>query len=168
MKTNIVLIGMPGVGKSTVGVILAKIMGLRFIDSDLSIQEREGRLLKDIIEEEGVDRFIEIEGEVLSSLNAERSVIATGGSAIYSGAAMEKLKETSTVVYLKLSLDSLKDRLHDIKGRGVVLRDGQTLDDLYKERVPLYERYADITVTEDGLTPEGTVEAITAKLKSLQ
>lgn len=166
MKTNIVLIGMPGVGKSTVGVILAKIMGLRFIDSDLSIQEREGRLLKDIIAEDGVNRFIEIEGEVLSNLNAERSVIATGGSAVYSGAAMETLKETATVVYLKLSLESLKDRLSDIKGRGVVLRDGQTLDDLYKERIPLYEKYADITVTEDGLTPEETVEAIQNQLFS--
>ena len=166
MNNNIVLIGMPGVGKSTVGVILAKIMGLRFIDSDLSIQEREGRLLKDIIAEDGVDRFIEIEGEVLSTLNAERSVIATGGSAVYSAGAMETLKESATIVYLKLSLDSLKNRLSDIKGRGVVLRDGQTLDDLYKERVPLYEKFADITVTEDGLTPEETVEAIVTQLLS--
>ena len=166
MNNNIVLIGMPGVGKSTVGVILAKIMGLRFIDSDLSIQERESRLLKDIIAEDGVDRFIEIEGEVLSSLNAERSVIATGGSAVYSAGAMETLKETSKVVYLKLSLGSLKNRLSDIKGRGVVLRDGQTLDDLYKERAPLYEKFADITVTEDGLTPEETVEAIVTQLLS--
>ena len=165
MKKNIVLIGMPGVGKSTVGVILAKILGLKFTDSDLCIQEREGRLLKDIIAEEGVDRFIEIEGDVLSTLNVDRSVIATGGSAVYSTAAMETLKESGAIVYLKLSLDSLKYRLHDIKGRGVVLRDGQTLDDLYKERTPLYERFADITVTEDGLTPEETVAAIEALLK---
>ena len=165
MKKNIVLIGMPGVGKSTVGVILAKILGLKFTDSDLCIQEREGRLLKDIIAEEGVDRFIEIEGDVLSTLNVDSSVIATGGSAVYSTAAMETLKESGIIVYLKLSLDSLKDRLHDIKGRGVVLRDGQTLDDLYKERTPLYERFADITVTEDGLTPEETVAAIEAQLR---
>ena len=160
MKTNIVLIGMPGVGKSTVGVILAKIMGLKFIDSDLCIQEREKRLLKDIIAEEGVDKFIEIEGSVLSSLDADNSVIATGGSAVYSAEAMEKLKENGVVIYLKLSLDSLKERLHDIKGRGVVLRDGQTLDDLFLERAPLYERFADITVTEDNLSPEETVETL--------
>ena len=165
MNKNIVLIGMPGVGKSTVGVILAKILGLKFTDSDLCIQEREGRLLKDIIAEEGVDRFIEIEGDVLSTLNVDSSVIATGGSAVYSTVAMETLKEKSIIVYLKLSLDSLTDRLHDIKGRGVVLRGGQTLDDLYKERTPLYERFADITVTEDGLSPEETVAAIEAQLK---
>jgi len=168
MKKNIVLIGMPGVGKSTVGVILAKIAGLKFTDSDLCIQEREGRLLKDIIAIDGVDRFIEIEGEVLSSLKVDSSVIATGGSAVYSAAAMEKLKESGTVIYLKLSFDSLRERLHDIKGRGVVLRDGQTLEDLYKERIPLYEKFADITVTEDGLTPEETVNAIETKLNNLR
>ena len=164
MKNNIVLIGMPGVGKSTVGVILAKIMGLRFTDADLCIQEREGRLLKDIIAADGVDRFIEIEGDVLSSLNVTRSVIATGGSAVYSARAMEKLRETGTIVYLQLSFDELKNRLHDIKGRGVVLRDGQTLEDLYRERIPLYESFADITVKEDGLSPEETVEAIVKSL----
>ena len=162
---NIVLIGMPGVGKSTAGVILAKIMGLRFIDSDLCIQEREGRLLKDIIAKEGVDGFIAIEGDVLAGLNAERSVIATGGSAVYSEAGMTVLKKTATVVYLKLSYDELSTRLHDIKGRGVVLRDGQTLKDLFNERTPLYERYADIVITEDGLSPEETVEAIIKALE---
>lgn len=162
---NIVLIGMPGVGKSTVGVILAKIVGLRFIDSDLCIQEREGKLLKDIIEGEGVDGFIAIEGDVLAHLNAERSVIATGGSAVYSEAGMNALKKTAKVVYLKLSFEELNSRLHDIKGRGVVLREGQTLKDLYDERIPLYERYADITVTEDGLSPEGTVDAIVNALE---
>lgn len=166
MNKNIVLIGMPGVGKSTVGVILAKIMGLKFTDSDLCIQEREGRLLKDIIAEEGVDGFIRIEGDVLSSLGVTGAVIATGGSAVYSHKAMMKLKETGTVVYLSLSFDSLSSRLSDIKGRGVVLRDGQTLSDLYKERVPLYEKYADITVSEDGFNPEETVEAIKSELLS--
>ena len=166
MNKNIVLIGMPGVGKSTVGVILAKIMGLKFTDSDLCIQEREGRLLKDIISEEGVDGFIKIEGDVLSSLGVTGAVIATGGSAVYSHEAMMKLKENGTVVYLSLSFDSLASRLSDIKGRGVVLRDGQSLLDLYKERVPLYEKYADITVSEDGLNPEETVEAIKSELLS--
>ena len=160
MSKNIVLIGMPGVGKSTVGVILAKILGYNFIDSDLLIQEREGRLLKDIIAKEGVDGFIRTEGDTLKSITATRSVIATGGSAVYSSDGMEYLQKNATVVYLKLSFDALSGRLHDIKGRGVVLRDGQTLQDLFNERAPLYEKYADITITEDGLTPEETVEAI--------
>lgn len=161
---NIVLIGMPGVGKSTIGVILAKIMGYRFVDADIVIQEQEGRLLKDIIEQEGVEGFIKIEDRVNRNLNVSKSVIATGGSAVYGRKAMENYQKTSTVVYLKLDYDTLNERLSDIKGRGVVLKSGQTLKDIYEERILLYEKYADITIEETGLDVEKTVEKLLSKL----
>lgn len=157
---NIVLIGMPGVGKSTIGVILAKIMGYKFVDTDIIIQEQEGRLLKDIIEEKGVDGFIEIENSINMNLNVKESVIATGGSAVYGSQAMEKFKETSVIVYLKLDYDTLNSRLNDIKGRGVVLREGQTLSDIYNERTALYEKYADVIIDEMGLNAEKTIQII--------
>lgn len=157
---NIVLIGMPGAGKSTVGVILAKILGYEFVDSDLVIQREEKKLLKDIIEEKGVDGFIEVENRVNASLNTDKAVIATGGSVVYGAEAMEHLKEIGTVVYLKLSYEVIDSRLSNIKGRGVVLRDNQNLKDLYNERVPLYEKYADYVIDEDSLTIEETVEKI--------
>lgn len=163
---NVCLIGMPGAGKSTVGVILAKILGYEFVDSDLLIQKEEGALLKDIIASKGVDGFIEVEERVNSSLNLDRTVIATGGSVVYGAKAMEHLKSISTVVYLKLSYDTIDSRLNNIKGRGVVLRDGQTLFDLYKERIPLYERYADIVINEDNLDVEETVLAIVNAINS--
>lgn len=157
---NIILIGMPGVGKSTVGVILAKQMVYQFVDSDLIIQKQEKRLLREIIEQEGVDGFIEVENRVNASLCVESSVISTGGSVVYGREAMKHLKETGTVIYLKLSYEALEKRLGNLKGRGVVLRDGQTLKDLYEERVPLYERYADLTVDEENLDIEGTLQKI--------
>ena len=157
---NIVLIGMPGAGKSTVGVVLAKNMGMSFMDSDLVIQEQEGRLLCEIIEEVGTDGFIEVENRVNAGLMVEHSIIATGGSVVYGAEAMEHLKKIGTVIYLKLPYEELRVRLHDIKGRGVVLREGQTFLDLYKERVPLYEKYADLTVDESGCSVEQTVEKI--------
>lgn len=160
MKDNIVLIGMPGAGKSTVGVILAKILGYEFLDSDLVIQKKEGRLLKDIIETEGVDGFIEVENRINAGLNAHKTVIATGGSVVYGKEAMEHLKEIGTIVYLKLSFAVIDSRLTNIKGRGVVLKEGQDLKALYDERVPLYEKYADIVVSEDGLSVEETIEKI--------
>lgn len=159
-KNNIVLIGMPGVGKSTAGVILAKVLGYQFLDADLVIQEQEGKLLREIIEEVGTDGFIEVENRVNSSLSVEHSIIATGGSVVYGKEAMEHLKSIGTVVYLKLPYEVLAKRLSDIKGRGVVLKDGQTLKDLYEERVPLYEKYADITVNEYGLNVEQTIDRI--------
>lgn len=162
---NIVLIGMPGVGKSTAGVILAKVTGYGFVDADLLIQAREKKLLKDIIASEGVDGFIRVENDVLSSIDVTHSVIATGGSAIYGAGAMAHLKETGTLVYLSLPFEELEKRLGDIKGRGVVLREEQTLKDLYDERKVLYEKYADITVEEAGLSVEETVERIVALLK---
>ncbi len=159
-KNNIVLIGMPGVGKSTVGVILAKVLGYQFVDADLVIQEEEGKLLHEIIEEVGTEGFIEVENRVNSHICVKKSVIATGGSVVYGKEAMEHLKEIGTIIYLRLPYEELQKRLHDIKGRGVVLKEGQTLKDLYEERVILYEKYADIVVDEFGLNVEQTIEKI--------
>ena len=144
MKTNVTLIGMPGAGKSTVGVVLAKILGFEFIDSDLVIQKEEGRLLWQIIEAEGIDGFLKVEERVNASIDTERSVIATGGSVIYGPAAMEHLREISTVVYLRHSYDIIESRLGDLAKRGVTLPEGWTLRDLYNERTPLYEKYAHV------------------------
>lgn len=168
MKNNIVLIGMPGVGKSTIGVILAKILGYKFIDADLVIQEREGKLLKELIAEHGEEGFIKIENDVNKSLNPTKAIIATGGSVVYGEEAMEHLKEIATVVYLKLDLYSLNRRLGNLRKRGVVLKEGQTLKDLYDERIPLYEKYADITVNEKRCSIERTVEKIVDKLEKLK
>lgn len=165
MRDNIVLIGMPGVGKSTIGVILAKVMGYEFVDSDLVIQKKEGRLLKDIIASEGVDGFIAVENAVNSELNVHNSIIATGGSVVYGKEAMAHLASIGTIVYIRQSLDVLRDRLSDINGRGVVLKDGQTLDDLYEERCRLYEKYSDITVNEEGLSIEQTLNKIVTSLQ---
>lgn len=159
-NNNITIIGMPGVGKSTVGVVLAKIIGYHFIDTDLVIQEKEGRLLKDIISECGTDGFIEIENRINAELKAERSVIAPGGSVIYGEEAMKHFKEIGTVVYLKASYEMISSRLSNLKGRGVVLKEGQTLKALYDERCRLYEKYADITVDEAGLDIAQTAKKI--------
>ena len=163
-KNNIVLIGMPGVGKSTIGVVLAKMLGYDFIDADLVIQEKEKKLLREIIAEVGAEGFIEVEHRVNSSIEAEHAIIATGGSVVYGAEAMAHLKEIGTVLYLKLPYEELQKRLRDIKGRGVVLKDGQTLKDLYEERVPLYEKYADLTVDEERCSIEKTIDKI-LKLK---
>ena len=163
-RDNIVLIGMPGVGKSTVGVVLAKALGYQFVDADLLIQEAEGKLLSELIEEHGTDGFIEIENRVNSQIQTHRSVIATGGSVVYGKEAMEHLSEIGTVIYLKLDLDSLSKRLGSLEKRGVVLKDGQTLEDLFNERTPLYEKYADIIINEHGHTIQQTVKLIEAKL----
>lgn len=157
---NIVLIGMPAVGKSTVGVILAKLLGYSFVDTDLVIQKSEGKLLKHIIAEKGIDGFIETENRILSSLDVTNSVISTGGSVIYGEDAMKNLSRNGTVVYLKLDYHKLKYRLHNIKNRGVVIREGQTLSSLYRERAPLYEKYADIIIDENGCNIEKTVGKI--------
>ncbi len=164
---NIVLIGMPGVGKSTVGVILAKILNYDFVDCDLIIQKKTGKLLSEIIKEKGTDGFIKIENQIIASLNFERTVIATGGSAVYGKEAMENLKKNSVVVYLELELNSLKKRLSDIKNRGVVIKDGQSIDELFCEREALYKKYADIIVCEDGLNVEETIEKIRFALDNL-
>lgn len=162
---NIVLIGMPGVGKSTAGVVLAKVLGYQFLDADLVIQEQEKCLLHEIIKAKGTDGFIEIENRVNAGIEAEQSVIATGGSVVYGKEAMQHLKEIGIVVYLKLPYDILEKRLHNIKGRGVVLKDGQTLQELYDERVVLYEKYADVIVDETNLDVEETIKKIIEELK---
>lgn len=165
MEKNIVLIGMPGAGKSTVGVVLAKNMGMSFIDSDLLIQEREGMLLHDIIEEKGLDGFLEIENRVNSSINELSSVIATGGSAVYGDEAMKHLKAISTVVYLSLPYDEIDNRLGNLSERGVAIKEGQTLKSLYDERVPLYEKYADVVIDCNLKLIREIVAEIKAKLK---
>ena len=165
-RDNIVLIGMPGVGKSTVGVILAKVLGYQFVDADLVIQQQEGKLLREIIEEVGTDGFIQVENRVNAGLKCSKTIIATGGSVIYGQEAMEHLKEIGTVVYLEVSFPTLEKRLSDIKGRGVVLKEGQTLYGLYEERTPLYEKYADIRVSEEDLSVEETVEQLVNKLQN--
>ncbi|MCI9500594.1 MAG: shikimate kinase [Hungatella sp.] len=157
-ERNYTLIGMPASGKSTVGVLLAKRLGFSFVDVDIVIQEREKRLLKEIIAQEGIDGFMAVENRINASLDADRSVIAPGGSVIYGKEAMEHLREISTIVYLKLSYEDVKKRLGNLVDRGVVLKDGMTLLDLYNERVPYYERYADITVDETGQTVGETVD----------
>lgn len=149
-KNNVVLIGMPGAGKSTVGVVLAKKLGYRFIDSDLVIQDQYGKLLHELIEENGVEGFWKIENDVNASLDTYKSVIATGGSVIYGAEAMEHLREIGQVVYLKLPYEEVADRLGDLNARGVTLMPGQTLEDLYEERTPLYEKYAHIVVECSG------------------
>ena len=162
---NIVLIGMPGAGKSTVGVVLAKRLGYHFMDSDLLIQEREGRLPHEIIEQEGDEGFLAIENDVNRSLQLERTVIATGGSAVYGKEAMEHLGKIGTIVYLKISYEELQRRLGNLKDRGVVLREGQDLRGLYDERTPLYERYADMVIDQDGRTIEETSRMITDRFR---
>ena len=162
---NIILIGMPTSGKSTVGVILAKVLGMDFVDTDLLIQKKTGEKLKDTINRCGVEGFLKVEEEVCAGLQTETSVIATGGSVVYGEKAMEHLKDLGRVVYLKIGFDTLQERLRDVKQRGVVLREGQSIQDLYEERILLYEKYGDLTVAEEGLTMEETVEAVIQELK---
>ncbi len=168
---NIVLIGMPTSGKSTAGVILAKILGMGFVDTDLLIQKKTKKKLSELIESESLSGFLAIEEEVCSELGitdpdllSDGSVIATGGSVVYSEKAMRHLKEIGKVVYLKIDLPTLQKRLHNAKQRGVVLRKGQSLSDLYEERTPLYEKYADLVVSEAGLNMEETVHRIILQL----
>lgn len=137
---------MPGAGKSTVGVVLAKSRGCRFLDSDLLIQEKYDALLHELITEYGLEGFLKIEEEVNASIEAKCTVVATGGSVVYGAAAMQHLKKIGKVVYLKLSCETIRERLGDLNERGVALQKGQTLEDLYAERIPLYEKYADVTV----------------------
>lgn len=158
---NIILIGMPASGKSTAGVLLAKAIGYGFIDTDLLIQNRERALLCDIIRDKGAEEFLRIEEEVNAELWAEHCVISTGGSVIYGEKAMARLKELGVVVYLKLGEPALEKRLKNIFRRGVVMRTpGETVAQLYAERVPLYEKYADIAVDCENHTVEETVQAI--------
>lgn len=164
-QKNIVLIGMPGAGKSTVGVVLAKKLGFAFLDSDLVIQSREGRLLHEIIEQQGVDKFWFIEEEANLSIDAVRTVIATGGSVIYGSRAMEHLGQNGIIIYLQLSCGEIAGRLGDLNERGVTLREGQTLETLYEERTPLYEKYAHITMDCENLSIREIVEEIVRRIE---
>jgi len=164
MKSNIILIGMPASGKSTVGVILAKLLGMDFIDTDLLIQKKTGKKLSQIISDEGLDRFIEIENNICCELEAENSVISTGGSVVYGSDAMKHFQNMGKIVYLEIDYDTLKARLHHTKQRGVVLKKGQTLKSLLNERVVLYEKYADIRLPEEGMGIEETVQKLSEML----
>ncbi|MBO4913199.1 MAG: shikimate kinase [Butyrivibrio sp.] len=164
-KDNIILVGMPTSGKSTVGVILAKILGYNFVDADIVIQKKDGRRLSEIIEQEGVDGFIEIENKINAGIETEKTVIATGGSVVYGTEAMEHYKNIGKIVYLKVGMEVLTKRLKDVKQRGVVMRPGQSLISLYNERSVLYEKYADITIDEKNNTMEEVVTDLVAALK---
>ena len=163
--TNLILTGMPASGKSTAGVILAKILGMDFLDSDLLIQKKAGKRLPEILAERGLSGFLALEEETVCGIGANQTVIATGGSVIYSANAMHHLKELGTIIYLSVDFKTLQSRLHDVRGRGVVLRPGQSLMDLYAERMPLYRQYADITVPEGQGSLEETVQAVYRKIQ---
>ncbi len=157
---NIVLIGMPGVGKSTVGVLLAKRLGLSFLDTDIHLQTREGKSLQQLIGELGLDGFCVLEERHMLTISITAHVFATGGSVVYSHKAMDHLRTTGTVIHLDLSPGLLKRRLDDLDARGVVIAAGQSLDSLYHERLPLYLQYADLTLATDGLTPDQIVSKL--------
>lgn len=166
-KDNIILIGMPGAGKSTLGIVLAKIMNYDFVDADLVIQQQCDKTLERIIDACGPEGFIEVENQVLIGMAAEHTVIATGGSAVYSDEAMQHLGSIGRVVYLKISYDELRGRLADLSERGVVMKGGRgmSLRELYDERKPLYERYADITVDVDDLSITAAARKVADALK---
>lgn len=151
---NLILIGLPSAGKSTVGVVVAKMLGMDFLDGDLLIQRTEGATLPQLIDALGPEGFLAVENRVLAGIDCRNTVIATGGSAVYSDEAMAHLKELGTVVYLRISYEEMTRRLGDIHQRGVVMRRGagMSLRDMYEERLPLYEAWADITVDADGIT----------------
>lgn len=157
---NIILIGMPGCGKSTVGVLLAKSMLCDFVDTDLIIQNKYQMSLCDIIKNDGLDGFTEKENSVLAELQCQNSVIATGGSAVYCAQGMQNLKKGGKVIYLKLSPEEIKKRIKNIKTRGIAMKEGTTIEQLYAERCALYEKYADHTIDCEGTTPEECVEKI--------
>ena len=164
---NMILIGMPGVGKSTIGVVLAKKLGYQFVDSDLVIQQQTNQLLHEIISEKGTEGFVTIENEVNCSLLLQKTVLATGGSAVYGTDAMYHFKEIGCVIYLKLPYLELEERLGDLEERGVVLKEGQTLEGLLQERTPLYEKYADLTIDCNGKEIREIVEEVVEKCKAL-
>lgn len=160
---NIVLVGMPGCGKSTVGVVLAKTLGIGFVDTDLCIQQREKRLLQDIIDKDGLEAFLDKEMETILAQTFENCVIATGGSAVLRDRTMQKLKENGTVVFIDVDAAALSVRLRNIKTRGIAAAPGESIADIAAERLPFYHRYADITVQSSGSVSQ-VVEKIIAQL----
>lgn len=163
---NIILIGMPGVGKSTLGVLLAKALGMAFIDTDIVIQENEGRQLQEIIDADGIDAFLEAEERAILGLKAHGAVISTGGSAVYSEGAMAHLKNGGLTIYLDAPFDEIENRLSNISTRGIVIRPGCSLQDIYNERVPLYRKYADVTMVCSEKDTEACVGALVASVRS--
>ncbi len=163
---NIIFIGMPASGKSTVGVVVAKHLGYDFIDTDLLIQKQESKLLKEIIEEVGNEGFLAIENQVNRDLEAEHAVISPGGSVVYCREAMEHYKKIGKIVYLKVPYETIYSRISSAKNRGVILEEGQTLRDLYDERATLFEQYADCVIEEDGLSLEETIDAVLLHLQN--
>lgn len=164
---NIILIGMPGAGKSTIGVLLAKTLGKAFIDTDLLIQAKEKQLLQELIDEQGIDVFLKIEEAVILGLQADNAVIATGGSVVYSDKAITHLKQNGIIVYLKLNYEEIEQRIKNMASRGIVIGKGQSLFDLYRERIPLYERKADLVLDCSGKPIEESVQSVKDQLERL-
>lgn len=165
---NIILIGMPGSGKSTVGVVLAKALGMKFLDVDLLIQEREGALLQELIDARGVERFLDLERDAICSLDCRGTVAAPGGSCVCREESAAHMRRLGTVVYLELSLPDVEGRIRNLSSRGIALSPGQTLADVYQYRAPLYERCAHITVPAGGQSLADTVEAVKCALAAYQ
>ena len=160
--TNIVLIGMPGCGKSTAGVLLAKTLGYSFLDTDLLLQQKAGKKLYEMIRDDGMEAFLQLENKTVASLgNLDKTVIATGGSVVLGEAAMTRLKSLGKIVNLQLPLAQIEHRVSNIKTRGIAMGPGEGLADVYEHRAPLYERYADVTVSAQDFSLEETVDEIT-------
>lgn len=168
MDGGVVLIGMPGAGKSTLGVLLAKALSLDFLDTDVLIQSREGHPLQQLINKLGPEGFLALEARHVLTLDTRRAVIATGGSVVYRPEAMAHLRTLGAVVHLALPLDTLQRRLENLAVRGVVLREGQNLPELYRERMPLYERYADVSVPCEKLGHEQALATVIARLATVR
>ncbi|MDD2647368.1 MAG: shikimate kinase [Eubacteriales bacterium] len=160
MRENIILIGMPGSGKSTLGVVLAKMLGMDFIDTDLLIQRQTGKRLQEIVNESGVDRLIDCEEQAILGLEIENTLVATGGSVVYREKGMAHLKQLGRLVYLRVPYHDIEHHILNISTRGIAIRPGQTLFDLYKERTPLYEKYADTVFDVKDMSVAKTTEAI--------
>lgn len=163
---NIIFIGMPGAGKSTIGVVIAKIFGYDFVDSDLLIQNQEGDILEHLIDKYGIDGFLKIENQVNRDIDVKKTVISTGGSVCYCDEALRHMSEGGVIVYIKTDYESLHQRLGDLHQRGVVIRNGSTLLDLYNERTPLYEKYADVIADVSGCRIEEAIDKIKKELKA--
>jgi shikimate kinase len=162
---NIVLIGMSGAGKSTIGVLLAKALGMDYVDTDIVIQQQEGRLLQEIIDNDGIEKFMEVEEKTVSELQLKNCIISTGGSVIYSEKAMNVLKQEGQIIYLHVPFEEIKRRLINIKTRGIVIKKGNSLKDVYEERAPLYTKYSDKTLDCSNKDIEHCVKEMIEKIQ---
>lgn len=163
---NVTLIGMPGSGKSTVGVVLAKMLGYDFLDADLLIQARQGALLQELLDRHGLDAFLDMERDAIRSIACRRTVIAPGGSCVLRADAMEHLKDLGRVIYLRLGFAELDRRITNLDSRGIAFAPGQGLREVYHQRAPLYERWADLTVDADGQSLKETLQAVAHAINS--